>query len=646
MVPFAEPDHTGIETGFRAAIEAMAAGVVVHDATGAIVSANPAAERILRLTLAEMQGRHPISPSWHLIRADGSPLPPEEIPSERTLRTGESCHNQIVGVATDDDKPTWLSINTVPLRGPTGVHTGVVATFADITAQIEMTRTLEHSRTFLERITGAVPGVLYQYLIQPDGSEAFPYASAQLESVFGVAAKAALTNPQEVWSKIHPDDLPSVVAGIVEAVTAIHSGSTEPGAGLYEREFRIEREPGQWRWVEARSRGALVPEGILFNGFIQDVTERHQMADQVRTAQRQELLGLLAAGIAHNFNNMLAAILPNLEHARHVVSDDIKPEIEDAHRAAISAAELVRQLMQLVRRERPEASEPVDLMGLTTEALQICRRTFERRFLIEEVPADASVVVRARRSDLEQVILNLCINARDAMVDTAEPRLRVQVTADPSAKQAIITIADNGIGMANEVKKRLGEPFFSTKAPGQRTGLGLATAYGIIRDLGGLLDCESSLGHGTTFRLRLPMVEDAVPMAAPNPDLVAIREFMGRTALVIDDEPMVRAAAERILTRFGLTTLVASDGADGLALLARHPEVAVAIVDLSMPGLSGTEVLARIKRERPGLPVVICSGYIENRQLLAAADALLNKPFAMSDLRNALLDVLQPRGLQ
>ena len=302
--------------------------------------------------------------------------------------------------------------------------------------------------------------------------------------------------------------------------------------------------------------------------------------------------------------------------------------------------------MQLVRRERPGAHEPVDLMALTTEALQICRRTFERRYLIEEVPADASIVVRARRSDLEQVILNLCINARDAMVDTAEPRLRVQVTADPSATQAIITIEDNGVGMADEVKNRLGEPFFSTKAPGQGTGLGLATAFGIIRDLGGSLDCESKLGHGTTFRLRLPMVEDVVPLTAASPDLWAIREFAGRTALVIDDEPMVRAAAERILTRFGFTTLVASDGADGLALLARHPEVAVAIVDLSMPGLSGAEVLARIKQERPGLPVVICSGYIEDRQNLAAADALVTKPFAMSDLRSALLEVLQPRGLQ
>jgi CheY-like chemotaxis protein len=285
----------------------------------------------------------------------------------------------------------------------------------------------------------------------------------------------------------------------------------------------------------------------------------------------------------------------------------------------------------------------VDLAAVVADALHICRRTFDRRVAIVGHLPSTPVIVRAGRSSLEQVILNICINARDAMAATASPVLTVAIRGDSDRQRAIVDIADNGAGMSTEVIPHVGEPFFTTKPPGKGTGLGLATAIGIVRDFGGSIEFESEPGEGTTFHVTLPLADRPPATDAAGPAR-STKLFAGHAGLVIDDEPMVRVATERMLTRLGLSVVTAADGTEGLRQLAEHPETTVVLVDLSMPGLSGVEVLHRIKRLRPTLPVLICSGYVERPDTLSTADAILTKPYGIGDLQETLTRVLDLRS--
>jgi PAS domain S-box-containing protein len=629
-----------LSSTYEATIRSTAEGIAIHGEDGAILSANPAAERILGLTLAEMQGRHPVSPAWRLLRADGTPMPPEEIPSERTQRTGEPCRDVRFMVHRSNGDLAWLSVNTDPLVGRDDPRPrGVVATFTDITPQVTATLALDEQRALLRRVTDAVPGVLYQHVTHEDGTDAFPFVSAQARDVLGLDAEVMRQSSERFWTRLHPDDGLRVRAAIAAEASARREAAAR---GLardlpFDEEFRIAAADGSWRWVRAQSTGRLVDGALVCHGVITDTTERRLLAEQLRASQRQELIGVLVAGIAHNFNNMLAAILPNLDRARQTATGDLRQELADAYDASESAAELVRHLMMLVRRDETRTAEPVDVVTLVHDVMRMCRRTFDQRIAIRTAASLTPLAVMGWRSELQQVILNLCINARDAVETVENPRIDVEVGPAPGGRVAI-AVTDNGTGMTEDAQRRVGQPFFTTKAPGKGTGLGLATALGIVREMGGELTWTSAAGRGTTFRLTLPLAA-AVPAesaaAAPSK-----RRFAGQVVLVIDDEPLVRKTLSRLLAGMGLTPVVAASGAEGLALLADRHDVAVALVDLSMPEMSGAEVLARIGALRPGLPVFVVSGWVADPDALGAARGVIQKPFTTKDLTDALAPVL------
>jgi CheY-like chemotaxis protein len=276
---------------------------------------------------------------------------------------------------------------------------------------------------------------------------------------------------------------------------------------------------------------------------------------------------------------------------------------------------------------------------LVHQVLRICRRTFDRRIAIEEAAPASLLPVRAGRAALEQVLLNLCLNARDAMEGEVSPRLALRVLAAPAPGFVRVEVQDNGCGMSPEVRQRLGEPFFTTKPPGRGTGLGLTSAFGIVRELGGRIEVESEVGRGTTFRVCLPLA-DTTPTATTPPSVVASAPDVRGKILVIDDEHLIRTTASRMLTRLGYEPVLAEDGARGLAALERDPEVLAVIVDVSMPGLSGPEVLARVRASRPDLPVILSSGYLADGVDVSTASAVLTKPYDSSGLVAVLAQVL------
>jgi two-component system, cell cycle sensor histidine kinase and response regulator CckA len=623
---------------FEKTIRSMAEGVAIIAPDGWVESANPAAERILGLTLAQMQGRDPIDPGWRLLRPDGSPLPPAEIPSEHTRLTGQSCRDTQVIVRRANGERVWLSVSTDLLQGAAAAQPGVVATFTDITSFVRALESLEEHRALLRRVTDAVPGVLYRHVVMADGTDAFRFVSAQAREVMGVEASDLCASSDRFWSRVHPQDAACLRSAILDDAARLREAARRgvPAEQRFDEEFRIGMPDGAWRWLRAQSLGVLVGDTMVCHGLITDVTERRQLAEQLRVSQRQELIGVLVSGVAHNFNNMLAAIVPNLERASQHASGELAQEIADAYDASRSAADLVRTLMLLVRHDEPHASEPLDVVTLVQDVMRMCRRTFDRRIALETTAPTEPMVVMGRRSELQQVILNLCINARDAVESVDGPRITVDVQ-DVRGDQIAIAVRDTGIGMDEDTARRVGQPFFTTKAPGEGTGLGVATAAGIIRDMGGELTWTSQRGAGSTFRIVLPRAPAGPGVTAGVAP--ARRRFDGQLVLVVDDEPLVRKTLGRLLEGLGLTTLLATTGEEALDVVAERDDVSAVLLDLSMPGLSGAEVLTRLAALRPQLPVFVVSGWVAEPDALAAARGVIPKPFTASELADALAPV-------
>jgi CheY-like chemotaxis protein len=307
--------------------------------------------------------------------------------------------------------------------------------------------------------------------------------------------------------------------------------------------------------------------------------------------------------------------------------------LEDALRTARGAADLVGQLMIVARAEPPRERVPTDLRACLHDVVALSRRIFRGRIAISIILPDEPVFVLGDASELHQMLLNFCINARDALTDIDDASFAIELdTTGPAGEgEVVLRVRDNGGGMDEVTVRRLGEPFFTTKAPGDGTGLGLATAYAAIRDMGGAVECESTVGEGTEFLLRLPRAAAPVVLAhrtaPPGPE-----RAVGRV-LIVDDEPLVRRAFGRVLHRHGLTVEEASDGAEALARLERaNGEYTAVILDLSMRGLRGERVIARVREVYPSLPIVVVSGFVQDAGALEGVSAVLSKPVSGADL--------------
>ena len=403
-------------------------------------------------------------------------------------------------------------------------------------------------------------------------------------------------------------------------------------AGVLSEGFR------RWRDLQSLEQHARELEDRM--------AERHLLEEQLRQAQKMEAVGQLTAGIAHNFNNLLQGILGNVSLSLAEAPDLLKPLLEDAESAGNRAAEMVRQLMVFSRQGIQPAYEPVDVAALLRDVVDICRRTFDRRIHIQVREPRAPVQVAGSRGQLEQTLMNLLINARDALDvgATRQPSIRVSaesVTCGPDERVSgerlkpgayvRIRVQDSGRGIDPEIRERVFEPFFTTKEVGAGTGLGLSMVYGIVHQHGGAIDCASEPEAGSTFSVYLPVMvrEEKVYSEAD----AAPVERGAETILVIDDEEVVRRSARLMLEKFGYTVLQAAEGLEGLEVLQREGEqIDLVLLDLSMPRMSGQETLEKIRALRSDLKVVLFTGYASEEGEFEGVDGIAQKPFSGRDL--------------
>jgi two-component system, cell cycle sensor histidine kinase and response regulator CckA len=393
--------------------------------------------------------------------------------------------------------------------------------------------------------------------------------------------------------------------------------------------------------------------------LLSDVTHRNQLENHFRQAQKMEAVGQLAGGIAHDFNNLLTAITgyADLLIAEFTERDPRRHDLEEIGAAARRAASLTQQLLAFSRKQMLQP-RVLDLNDIVTNAENLLKRLIGEDISLKTILAADLGTVKADPAQVEQVIVNLAVNARDAMpdggellIETENSDLATTYTAEHSVVNpggyVQLTVTDTGVGMDEATKARLFEPFFTTKGPGKGTGLGLSTVYGIVKQSGGFIWVYSEAGKGTAFKIYFPRVEDPVEeivATAPMPE----RSRGAETVLLVEDESSLRAVARRALERRGYTVLEAADGQSALAIAAGHAELDLVVTDVVMPGMNGAVLATRFAETHPGVPFLFMSGYtdeaIVRHGVLNPGVAFLQKPFSPDALVRKVREVLDEAG--
>jgi len=512
-------------------------------------------------------------------------------------------------------------------------------------ARAEQARAQEQLRQSEARYRTLVDGVRdVIFALAPDGTIAS--LNPAFETITGFPRDEWLGRPFE--QLVHSDDLPLAL----ELLSGVARGEPRPV-----NQFRIRTRKGDYRMGEF----AATPqyrEGQLASilGIGRDVTERLSLEQQLRQAQKMEAVGRLAGGVAHDFNNILTAITGYADLLLEDLgtTDRRRDDIAEIRKAAERAAGLTRQLLAFSRQQVMQV-RVLDLNDVVADTQNMLGRLLGEDIALVTRLDPALGAVKADPGQLEQVIMNLAVNARDAMpgggkltIETANAELddtyvREHFPARPGS-YVMLAVSDTGTGMSDEVQSHLFEPFFTTKEKGKGTGLGLATVYGIVKQSGGYIWVYTEPGHGTTFKIYLPRVAGAPAQRASGPKASPVGAGT-ETVLLAEDEAAVRAVARHALERQGYTVLEASSGEAALDLAERHSgRIHLLLTDVIMPGMNGRALALRLSELRPDLRVVYMSGYTEEaitrHGVLEPGLTYVQKPFTPEGLARKVREVL------
>ncbi|MBK7973604.1 MAG: PAS domain-containing protein [Deltaproteobacteria bacterium] len=474
------------------------------------------------------------------------------------------------------------------------------------------------------------------------------YASPAYEAIWGRPVSSLYESPSEWLDAVHPDDR----ARVWQAALG------KQAAGTYDEQYRIVRPDGEVRWIRDHAfpvrdeRGAV----IRIAGVAEDVTARRDLERQIHESQKMESIGVLAGGVAHDFNNLLTVISGNTE----LLSMEIEEGSEASHlaqqvsEAAARAANLTRQLLAFSRREVLEP-RVLDVNQVVRDLQRMLGRLLGEDIALTANLGSGLGHVFVDPGHLEQVIMNLAVNARDAMPQGGDLVIETRRVAAGGAPAAggerprgshfvQIRVRDTGHGMSPEVRARIFEPFFTTKGRGRGTGLGLAVVHGIVAQSGGCVDVESAPGKGTTFTIDFPEVHDSITVRDGGA-MDAQSQRGTETVLVVEDDPSVRKVAERMLTRQGYRVVLAESGEAALALVRdERSAFDLIITDVVMPGMDGGQLASRLREEFPGVKVLFTSGFTDDavvrHGVYQSEVPFLQKPYTPTSLATKVREVL------
>jgi two-component system cell cycle sensor histidine kinase/response regulator CckA len=448
--------------------------------------------------------------------------------------------------------------------------------------------------------------------------------------ILGLVPGAALPGLADLRKRIHPDD---------RRLQAEVTARAHRGEGRYDLEYRIVRPDGEVRTI--RSVGDVELDGAgrprRAFGIVQDVTEWKQLEAQLRQAQKMEAVGRLAGGVAHDFNNFLTVIstCSGMVLEDRAIGDASRELVDEIQAAGERAANLTRQLMAFSR-VQPLKPQVVDVHALFDGVISLLARLLGEHIELSVALEATRATAKLDPGQFEQAMLNLAVNARDAMPGGG----RLSMTTRNAGDDVVVAVTDTGHGMSDEVKARIFEPFFTTKGPGEGTGLGLAMVYGFVTQSGGRIQVHSAAGAGTTFEIALPVAAETAPSRRLPAQVVPVAGG-AETILLVEDEDAVRRMTTRILAAKGYRILEARDGVDALAVAARHGgSIDIVVTDSVMPRMSGPQLVEALTAARPGVRILVMSGYLKESDLPAAGLPILPKPFSAADLTRRVREIL------
>jgi two-component system cell cycle sensor histidine kinase/response regulator CckA len=625
------------EARFRHLVESASDGIYRIDTHGVFTYANPIASRLLGYSPDEggIVGRIYLEFVRRDYHEQGIALYKRQVVERVPVTYWE------FPAITVDGRELWIGQN-VHIEQRNGFVTSLFAVARDITerktAELALRESEERYRFLTEQST--------DMLSRQSADGTFLYASPVSQKLLGYSPSELIGS--SVFEYCHSDDLEAMRAATARLVG--HTGSET-------LTYRARRRDGHYVWIETTSQAVRDPSSGLVGEVLsvsRDITERRRLEEELRQAQKMDAVGQLAGGVAHDFNNLLTAIRGFTDLlARSLEPDDTRrKDVAEILKATERAASLTRQLLAFSKRQVLRV-EALSVNGIVEDMSKIIRRLLGESIKVETVLEPRVWTIRADPGQLEQVLLNLALNARDAMSGGGTLRITTRnadvapTTAPdvvlPAGRYVVLDVQDSGVGMNDETRARIFEPFFTTKDPNGRSGLGLATVYGIVSQSGGHISVASNLGQGTIFTIHLPVAPGGSAHGGRG-DHEVPRSADGNTILIAEDNEGVRALTVRILASAGYRVYEGCDGVDALETLRKLPEpVDLLISDVMMPRMNGSELTAHFQRMQPGTPILLISGYMDEetvRRAFNEPDAILPKPFTPDSLLNRVRELI------
>jgi two-component system cell cycle sensor histidine kinase/response regulator CckA len=534
----------------------------------------------------------------------------------------------------------WVQVHVALVRDSMGQPSYFVGQVHDISARKRTEQLLQESEERYRTLIENIPIGLYR--MTPDGH--FLDVNAALMQILGYADRDELVATDTRTLFADPDDLGRFIKAMMD-------NDPSPASIVVQKRRRDGTQ--LWARMTARIVRGAKGEVLYCEGATEDVTALRQNEEQLRQSQKMEAIGRLAGGIAHDFNNLLTAIKGNAA----MVLDSLPSGSPDAlclqelDAAATRAAGLTRQLLAFSRRQVLQ-TQVLDLNAIIAESRPLLGRLIREDIEVIVAPDASTPHVRGDRSQIDQVLLNLAVNARDAMPHGGALSLRTMnvvfdstrssITGLPPGRYVLLSVSDNGTGMEAETRARIFEPFFTTKERGKGTGLGLAIVYGIVRQSGGAIEVDTAPGSGATFNIYLPECESCAS-EIQQPPAGRRKPANGKRVLVVEDEEAVRRYAARVLASEGYTVVEAGDGVEALDRWQSEGSVDVVLTDVVMPRMGGRLLVERLRAMRADLPVVFMSGYAEDPIGVPSA-LFLEKPFGADAMATVVAMALRAPG--
>ncbi len=569
---------------------------------------------------------------------------------QRVFRMRGMRNSYEIEIRNADGETVYCLFNASPLYNEKDEHVGSFAMVSDITEIKKAEEEVRYTRNYLNNVFNSLPSML----ISIDSEGKITQWNTAAEIQLGISAAEALSK-----------NISEMAPFLKNYTEYYHKVLTNNVPEEYNKESYITADETKFMNI------SIYP--LIFNGTrgavirVDDITEVEKKEEQLRQAQKMELVGSLAGGLAHDFNNVLSGITGTVSlmklafNGDDIDSDQLKKDIETIEQSAARATNLVQRLMGLSRKH-DLTMVPMDLRESIESVVQICTNTLDKSVEIVTDFKTKSAMMEGDQVQIEQVFLNLCVNASHAMTimrgdnETHGGRLTISLSAvygddefcytHPEAVREyywLTRVVDTGVGMDSKTLSRIFDPFFTTKKNEQRTGLGLAMVYNIIQQHRGFIDVYSETGKGTTFNVYLPLKEATISLFKDDTCDENILKGTG-TVLVVDDEELLRKTARRILENCGYTVLLARDGFEAIDIYMENSEqIALVLLDMAMPKLSGRETFIELQKINPDIKVILASGLLDTDHIKDVMSlgfsGFIQKPFTMTDLAKKIKEI-------